>query len=152
MTALPAERLLRTHRLRATAVRRAVMEAFLETEHALTHRDIEATLEGQFDRVTLYRTLHAFADCGLLHKVPDEEKAARFALTVAIDTQDAESQHLHFKCEACNQVFCLPESEVPSLQVPAGYSVRQVKLLVLGTCRDCEATASPKHSPGKLSS
>eukprot|EP01034_Spumella_vulgaris_P012465 gene12465-15870_t len=74
-----AEQVLKTKKMRVTPARTEVLGLFIHAPSALSHSDLEKKLGSGFDRVTLYRTLTSFLENGLIHKVPDETGAQRFA-------------------------------------------------------------------------
>ena len=48
-----------------------------------------------------------------------------------------EDAHIHFFCEQCHRTFCLRETPLPTLTLPADYLVQQVQLIVKGICPAC---------------
>ena len=59
--------LLKAHALSVTDGRKEILGLFLARKGALAHADIEKKVGDRFDRVTIYRTLQAFVDTGLVH-------------------------------------------------------------------------------------
>lgn len=136
------DRLLDKYRLRSTPIRRDVLRLFLETNRALTHFQIEQQLRGEFDRVTLYRTLKTFEERGLLHRVLNDQESIQYALC-RDDCQEHKhlDNHVHFQCERCLSTFCLDEVPIPHLSLPQSYTVGSMQLLVTGVCDECNAAA-----------
>jgi len=62
--------ILKSHKLRVTDGRIDVLEFFLRQDRTLSFKDLEEEFSDS-DSVTLYRTLSAFTDHGVLHKIPD---------------------------------------------------------------------------------
>src|ERR1700743_3160803 len=56
------------------------LERFLQPDGALSHSDIEKKAGTPFDRVTVYRTLQAFLEKGLIHSIPTSDNSIRYAL------------------------------------------------------------------------
>ena len=111
--------ILRRNRLRLTNCRIKVLKEFMSSGHALSHADLEKELVTQFDRVTIYRTLSAFVDKGLLHKIPDDTGGVKFALCSESCTSDFHADnHIHFKCMKCGHTECLEDSIIPDFKVP----------------------------------
>ncbi|MGB3617361.1 MAG: Fur family transcriptional regulator [Catalinimonas sp.] len=134
----PARQLLKRHGLRATHPREFILDLFLDRDAALTHADVESTATGDVDRVTVYRTLKTFVERGLLHRVPDDEGAPRYALcSPACGTEAHHHDHVHFKCQTCGQTQCVEEVMVPPVRLPEGFRPVEVSLLVQGVCRNC---------------
>ena len=69
--------ILQSHRLRITDCRLVIIQEFLDKNVALSHADLEDTLNKKFDRVTIYRTLKTFLEKDLIHKVLDDSGADR---------------------------------------------------------------------------
>lgn len=130
--------LLENHKLRITPVRQQVLGLFMGKPHALSHSDIEQTLVGDFDRVTIYRTLTAFVEKGLVHKIPAENGVVRYALCKDTCSEEAHHHsHVHFNCGDCGQTFCLENISVPTITLPHGYTFTDMNYLATGTCKNC---------------
>lgn len=127
--------ILKTHKLRVTDGRIDILEFFLRRGKTITFKDLEEEFRDS-DRVTLYRTLHAFTEHGVLHKIPDESGFATYGLCHnTCDPEDHYHNHMHFKCTECGNIECL-EQHVPTITVP-GYQVTQADLILKGTCNTC---------------
>jgi len=132
------ERLLNRYKLRNTPIRREVLRLFLESNHALTHFHVEQQLQGDFDRVTLYRTLKTFEEKGLLHRVLNDQDSVQYALCRDdCDHHKHLDNHVHFQCERCARTFCLDEVPIPTPALPPAYAVSSMQLLVTGVCNEC---------------
>ena len=137
-----AEHLLQEHDLRVTASRIRALKIFIDNEHALSQPDLEKSLGDEFDRVTLYRTLTSFLEKGLIHKVPDDAGAARYAFcSHDCTTQAHQDEHIHFKCNICGNTNCLDELPFPHFKEPEGYTFTQTNILIQGICKSCAAIA-----------
>ncbi len=131
--------LLKAHELSVTDGRKEILGLFLARKGALAHADIEKKVGDRFDRVTIYRTLQAFVDKGLVHSIPTKDNAMRYALC----KDDCASghhhdHHIHFVCKQCDNTFCLDEVVTPSVKLPRGYTINQVEMVVSGVCRSCQ--------------
>ena len=94
--------ILQSHKLRITDCRLEIIQEFLNKNIALSHADLEETLNNQFDLVTIYRTLKTFLDKDLIHKVLDDSGATKYALCAHGETEHSHNhEHVHFKCEKC---------------------------------------------------
>ncbi|MFT2007208.1 Fur family transcriptional regulator [Pontibacter sp. 13R65] len=133
-----AQELIKTYGLRNTKCRLDVLDLFLTNDHALAHADIEQTLNDRYDRVTIYRTLYAFKEKGLLHSINDISGAIKYALCQEACTQHQHfDNHIHFSCTACNQTFCISEVHIPLMQLPSGYKVDKLHFSAEGLCKAC---------------
>jgi Fur family ferric uptake transcriptional regulator len=134
--------LLRKNQLSVTGGRRKILELFLQHEGALSHSDIEKKAGGKFDRVTVYRTLQAFLEKGLIHSIPTSDNSIRYALCKD-DCSGGQHRddHVHFICNNCGNTMCLEDVVVPSIKLPRGYAAQQVEMLVSGICKSCNKKA-----------
>lgn len=134
-----AEALLKSHGLRKTTGRLAVLALFAKQGRALSHSELQEGVTENVDRVTLYRILESFEQNGILHKVPDDQVSVKYALCDhEHEVGEAHSDdHAHFKCRVCGNTVCLDDTEIPSLNVPAGYKVEGSLLLISGLCAAC---------------
>lgn len=124
---------------RATPARVGVLEALLAAPRALTHAEVEASLEAGDcpDRVTLYRVLDWLVSKGLAHKISGADRAWRFN---AVDRGN--HGHAHFHCTACGQVFCLNELQPAfAFNLPPGYQYQMAELRIQGLCPRCSGLA-----------
>ncbi|WP_296698936.1 transcriptional repressor [Algoriphagus sp.] len=129
--------ILQSHKLRITDCRLEIIREFLEKQVALAHSDLEDSLDNQFDRVTIYRTLKTFVDKDVIHKVLDDSGGAKYALCSHEEHEEHSHEHVHFKCEICGETTCLESITLPSIKLPAGFQKKEMSLLVQGICEKC---------------
>ncbi len=111
---------------------------FLQQDGALSHSDIEKKASEKFDRVTVYRTLQAFVEKGLIHSIPTSDNSIRYALCKDdCSSGQHRDDHVHFICNSCGNTVCLEDVVVPGIKLPRGYVVQQVEMLVSGICKSC---------------
>ncbi len=128
--------ILKHHKLRITDCRLEIIREFLSKQVALAHSDLEESLNSQFDRVTIYRTLKTFLDQDLVHKVLDDSGATKYALC-SHEEADHNHEHVHFKCEKCGETTCLDAIALPKISLPKGFKKQEMNLLIQGTCSKC---------------
>ena len=142
------ENLLKTHQLRNTEIRRAVLNLLQITPHAVSQQDVENLLNGAFDRVTIYRTLKSFEDAKLIHRVLNDDNSVNYAVCRDSCTEHNEQEqhahahthnHAHFKCEVCQFTFCLEQTTIPKIELPENYKAHSLQLLIAGVCKNCVA-------------
>ena len=132
-----AEQLLKSNKLRLTNARKAVLGVFMSESTAQSHADLEDVLDSSIDRVTIYRTLDTFVNSGILHKIPDDSGAARYALCNNCSEHEHHDNHVHFKCRVCGLSECLMHTQIPTVALPAGYQAEGGNLLLEGVCYRC---------------
>jgi Fur family ferric uptake transcriptional regulator len=131
--------LLKDHDLRLTQGRADVIEVFLNNNIAISHADIESAVDGKYDRVTIYRTLKSFLDRGMIHKILDDKGGIRYALCAdECANGDHQHNHIHFKCNNCEQTTCLEHVEIPSVKLPRGFTAEESNFLITGVCDKCK--------------
>jgi Fur family ferric uptake transcriptional regulator len=130
--------ILKKNRLSVTASREKILNLFLDQAGALAHGDIEKRAGEKFDRVTIYRTLQAFVEKGIIHTIPTADNSILYALCKD-DCEEGHhhDHHVHFVCRQCHNTYCLDNVVTPDIKLPAGYSVSQIEVVVEGTCRQC---------------
>ncbi len=134
------EEILQQHNLRNTKLRKAVLTLFMHADQGLSHLDISRRLDVPFDRVTLFRTLHAFEESGILHKIIDLNGTAKYAYNLQGDLK--EHSHAHFMCLSCEGVFCLDHIfPLNELKVPKGFSKQSIDVQIKGLCVQCRHIA-----------
>lgn len=60
---------LALHGLKKTAVREQILNVFLRSAKPLQQADVLERLDGEADRISVYRNLKQFVELGLLHEV-----------------------------------------------------------------------------------
>jgi len=120
-----------------TAMRILVLEFLQKQTSAVSLQDVENGF-AQADRVTLYRTLKTFEEKGLIHSIQDGTDATKYALCAdACKAGDHYDLHLHFYCTVCRQTHCLPKHQVPEIDLPEGYLLKELNLVARGICENC---------------
>lgn len=131
-----ADALIKNSGSRATRARLSVLEVLLAADHALTHAELEQSLNSSIERVTLYRVLEWLVSNELAHKVIGADRVWRFNAQ-----SESIPRHAHFNCSSCGKVFCLDDtSPMGSLDLPPGFSLGSAELSVSGLCSQCNHT------------
>jgi Fur family ferric uptake transcriptional regulator len=128
--------ILHRHDLKVTTVRIQVLKTLMDSSSAMSHQALSAALSDEnLDKVTLYRTLSAFTEKGILHKIATEDRNWLYAISPDVDA----GGHAHFVCDVCEKVFCFP---VPHMVNPValpkpGFQVKTQEILLHGHCPTC---------------
>lgn len=129
---------LANHGIRRTSFRIELLELFMKNDHSLSHRDITKKITNLPDKVTIYRALDSFEEKGLIHKVPDANNVARYALcSHQCSSESHDHDHIHFVCNSCEETYCLDQTKVPTITLPVGYRINNIHLTVSGICDAC---------------
>lgn len=129
--------ILKNANLRVTDCRIDVLDIFKRKNVAISHTIIENELKEKHDRVTLYRTLYTYLEKGIIHKVLDEGGSSKYALCTTCDSHHHHHDHVHFKCNSCQETFCLDEVHIPKISIPEGFRASEAGILIQGTCKNC---------------
>ncbi len=129
--------ILREHQLRNTPMRVSILQQLVASGHALSKAEILSGINASWDRITVYRTLKTFEDRGIIHKIIEEGGESRFALCHNCNDHEHHDDHVHFKCLKCDEVICIDDAEPPKIELPKGYKVDSVNLMVQGRCEKC---------------
>ena len=136
---------LHEQQLRATPCRHEALHLFVTSAYARLAKDLEQQLP-HYDRVTLYRNLHAFIEKKILHLIPHDGGSAYFGLPGSVRQRLTETSprsyhpdHVHFTGTACGRTECLPDQLIPSVVLPPNYFMEAVDSLVKGHCHACRS-------------
>lgn len=131
--------LLRHHGLRVTALRLDLLRVLRTSDRALTQQDVEGLLRVEADRVSIFRSLNAFEEAGVVHRVLDGRGTSCFARCGdRCGHGHHDDPHAHFRCTTCGHVFCLETVELPRVPLPRGFKLKAGHLDLEGTCRQCK--------------
>lgn len=128
---------LRTHSLRLTAPRRAVLQVFERHPHRhLVADEVLAAARRHhpgLGRATVYRTLDLLARIGMLRTLPAAEGRTGFACVVG--------GHQHAVCQSCRRVVELDSRWFRTLAGAVarrtGFSIQSQLLEFIGLCKRC---------------
>ena len=129
--------ILRRKSLSVTDSRKKILGLFLDSHDALAHGDIEKKAGEKFDRVTVYRTLQTFVEKGIIHSIPTSDNSVRYALCRDCQEGHHHDEHVHFVCSECGKTICLDDVVSPKIDLPSGYVVENVQVVINGICKDC---------------
>lgn len=130
--------LLKHRNLRVTPFRLDVLNIFDKYDNAISLRQIEEDL-GKHDRITLYRTIKAFIESGIIHEIPladGEKHLALCADDCAHDGHTHQHEHIHFQCKNCNEIFCVDVENFPKISLK-NFKIDSVEITAKGLCEKC---------------
>jgi len=130
----------REHGLRCTPRRYAVLDYLARHPvHATADEIFQAVnrTDPRTSRATVYNSLHALAEAGLVREVHLEGKSVRFDAII--------ERHHHFVCEQCGSVDDIAWFDVPRLSRHAQLGARLIRdyeMILRGTCEVCSSKLS----------
>lgn len=118
-------------------MRKSCIRLLQKSKGAMSNSELEKEIKG-VDRITLYRTLIAFEECGLIHHSVDAAGQKKYALCdTCCNEHKHHDNHVHFHCNSCGETECL-ENQIPTdLDLPKGYQVKDFQFNVMGICPNC---------------
>ena len=135
--------MLKSHGLKYTRLRAALLKVFIDYSFALSQTDLKELTTLDADRVTLYRTLKIFEENGIIHQVIDSESVVKYASCADTCSEHQHyDTHIHFKCNSCEHTYCLNEKNIPIVSLPEGYFSTHSSMLIEGICRSCNCSTT----------
>lgn len=131
-----AVEILERNGIRPTPNRILVVREMIGSSRPISLADLEVTLESM-DRASIFRVLELLAEREVVHVIEDGSRSLKYELCGGGSHHSISDQHVHFFCENCRETFCLKSVQVPSIEVPEGYSVKSVNYLLKGVCPKC---------------
>jgi Fur family transcriptional regulator, ferric uptake regulator len=128
------QEVLHQHRLKRTSCREGIINAIIESGHALSENEIRDKLEGNYDRTTFYRSFKTLEENQILHKIVVDNQMVKYAID---RMQSRNEAHAHFYCQACECVLCMESVKLPMPELPRGYVPKTIELIIKGLCSKC---------------
>ena len=120
---------------RNTTAKTEIQELIASSSVALSHSEIQKSLEGLCDRVTIYRVLERLMEEGVIHKIVNVDGVVKYAGCHSCSVKHSHN-HIHFSCQKCKAVTCLDDVE-PSFKLPKNYKVSEINFTLSGLCPQC---------------
>lgn len=134
--------LLRGAALRVTRPRLAVLDAVHRHPHCDTDAVITDVRAGHPDvsRQSVYNSLHALADAGLLRRIQPSGSVARYESRVG-------DNHHHLVCRSCGVIVdvdcAIGEAPCLTASHDGGFDVDEAEVIYWGRCPRCAAASAP---------
>jgi Fur family ferric uptake transcriptional regulator len=121
--------------VRNTAAKTEIQELITGSTIALSHSEIQKSLLGLCDRVTIYRVLERLLDEGVIHKIINVDGVVKYASCHSC-SEKHHHHHIHFSCQKCKAVTCIDDVE-PTFKLPKNYKVSEMNFTLSGLCPEC---------------
>jgi Fur family ferric uptake transcriptional regulator/Fur family peroxide stress response transcriptional regulator len=135
---------LRGAELKLTPQRFAVLEYLTRAAGHATADEIGAALNRRFpqaSRATVYNTLNALRDAGLVHEIRIEGAVARY--------EAERGPHHHFVCRECGRLEDVPVEAFdppPPRKLAGGHRVEVCEVVLRGVCAGCAGGVKTKRA------
>jgi Fur family transcriptional regulator, ferric uptake regulator len=121
---------------RKTIAKTVIFELISNSEVALSQIEIQNTVNGLCDRVTIYRVLNRLVDEDSIHKIVTIDGTVKYASCNHEHHSHSHHNHIHFSCEKCLSVTCLDDVN-PVFKIPENYKVNEMNFTLTGLCPRC---------------
>ena len=126
---------LKSKGISITPFRIAVLEVFYKYNNAISLSVLSKELK-ESNRITLYRTLKIYKEKGIIHEIAMGSDEVRYAICSGCATQNHQHQHVHFKCDSCDIVYCLEIETFPVIKAE-GFMFNELEIQSTGVCKEC---------------
>jgi len=134
---MTVEELLHKYDLKNTGCRKFILGEMLKSDTAQSENELKESYPDLFDRVTFYRTLKTLEERGIIHKIVLNDNSVKYALSG--DHHADDHLHSHFHCEKCDEVLCLGSKTQFEAELPQGFIMKDVFVVIEGMCAGCVA-------------
>jgi Fur family transcriptional regulator, ferric uptake regulator len=121
---------------RATKQRGVIQEVLTDAKRPLSPNEIYIESRKRLPQIslgTVYRTLKALEDGGLIQAVPLPGQVDRYETA-----ERAAHHHHHFQCDGCGRVFDIEGcSGTVGISIPAGFTLQRHEITLFGLCASC---------------
>ncbi len=131
---MKAQDILHKHNLVRTSCRQSIIDTIVNSGFAISEEEIKQKIEGTYDRTTFYRSFKTLIENGIIHKIVVDNQLVKYALS---ENKQISKNHVHFYCNKCGNVECLPDADLKPPVLPVGYSQVEAELIIKGFCKQC---------------
>jgi len=126
---------MKTKKTRNTEKQNLVKDILSKAKQAMSAEDIMGMMPVKVNKTTIYRILERFIDKGDVHFVTGKNGKTYYAACHNCGTSHDIHNHIHFECQECKEVTCLPNKiHIPNLE---GFTIQETQFLVIGICNKC---------------
>lgn len=126
---------------RRTVAKTEIKNLIEHSPVALSHSEIQESLNGLCDRVTIYRVLDRLLAENSIHKVVNLGGTIKYAACHSCTTEakiEHIHHHAHFSCDHCQKITCLEDIE-PQFKISPDYQIKEINFTISGTCPNCSS-------------
>lgn len=128
--------IMRDHQLRPSVQRLAVLSYVANAMKHPSAEEIYIELLTDYptmSRTTVYNSLHALTEAGLIRELDIESGTLRYDFAL-------QDRHSHFVCRSCGKIFDMSMPQTIDSCVTSGFKADTVDIYYKGLCPDCNNT------------
>lgn len=133
---MTATEILEERGIRPTPNRILLVRALERATSPLSLAELETLLDS-VERSAIFRSLNLFRSADLVHAIADGSGSTKYELCRESHACTPGHLHAHFHCSRCGATICLPDTPVPVVTLPEGYTASEVNFVVTGLCPRC---------------
>lgn len=125
--------LLQKHKLSATSSRIELLESLKQANMPMTIEMIKEAMKQEVSPSTLYRSLKAMVEAGIVYQTDFREGVAYYEY-------QGTSHHHHVTCTSCKKQQAIPwcfASDISSLSEKTSFTITSHIIEFFGLCNDC---------------
>ncbi|KAF0236287.1 MAG: Fur family transcriptional regulator [Prolixibacteraceae bacterium] len=131
---MKAKEILHQHNLVRTSCRQSIIDTIANLGFAVSEDEIKQKVEGNYDRTTFYRSFKTLIEKNIIHKIVVDNQLVKYAIT---ESGRVSQNHVHFYCNLCEVVECMPDAQINIPPLPNGYRHVETELIIKGFCHKC---------------
>jgi len=124
--------------VKPTANRIIVYESLAGQNHPVSIAELEDQIVSM-DKSSIFRVLSLFIEKDVVHSLEDGSGSEKYELCTEEIGHSANEGHVHFYCESCKRTFCIDNIEIPSVNIPKGFSAHSTNYMIKGICPECNS-------------
>ena len=128
---------LKEHKINITKPRIVILKAFLETVSGLDYNYFYNVPMFNMNKATIFRTFNLFVTRKIIYRIPAIDGLSRYLLQENSQSQSP-VDHSSFVCTNCGSVTPLITKSPPEINLPKGYKVKNLEIVMSGLCKSCK--------------
>lgn len=121
--------------VRKTKSVKLVLEAFQESDHAISVVQLVNSMSDEMNKTTVYRILDRLEQEGTVHSFLGKDGLKWYAKCSDCSSHHHTDHHPHLQCKECGSVECVPVHisipELPNIQIDSA------NITLVGRCAKC---------------
>lgn len=128
--------ILKKRGVKETPNRILVMRQLRQAHRPMSLGELENALE-TLDKSSIFRVLNLFLEHEAVHAINGVDGLTRYEVCTGHDHCSIDDMHPHFYCIECHKHFCLYDTDMPALGLPAGFEAKSMSVMIQGLCPEC---------------